>query len=310
MSLYAFDDLLITCSEHISKHGFETDAIPPMIKGWLAEKIVSLLPNDLTKILLQNFLQNKENTNFQQSISMKTEISVEATKITLEIFRSPEMKLNYSSNFENHHSKPQNMFYLEGKSSIATNLDFYANELILENSVAPEMIQTFPAHTSQNLETHLSEPDFSDSDNSFSSPSNIPPSKIAKISKIITAPKPFKCHLCEKSYSHSKSHRNHQKLAHPEYWELTQKEAKLKPVPKSKERLENDFYDDLHECPLCEKTYKTSSDCKIHIKNSHPKEFEKAKLDSEKFGVKKSRGLQVGSTILGSKTAIAGNFRY
>merc|ERR1712127_210344 len=97
---------------------------------------------------------------------------------------------------------------------------------------------------------NFSEPNHSDSDDSFSSPSKNQTSKnakIAKISKILSAPKPFKCHLCEKSYAHSKSHRNHQKLAHPEYWEMTQKEAKLKPAPKSKARLENDFYDDLHE---------------------------------------------------------------
>ena len=89
MSIYSFDDLLVTCSEHITKHGFRTDSIPPMIKGWLADKMVTVLPHDFTKILLTKLLNTKQTDEIQQSIRMKTDISYDSTRITLEIFRDP-----------------------------------------------------------------------------------------------------------------------------------------------------------------------------------------------------------------------------
>ena len=138
MDLYAFDDLLITCSEHISKHGFQTESIPPMIKGWLAEKIITILPSDFTKTLLNKCLQTKD---LQQSITMKTEVSYDSTRITLEIFKSPETKIKNQSRettaelmstFGGRTEKTQpELFYTKGGETIAKNLEFFADEMVL-----------------------------------------------------------------------------------------------------------------------------------------------------------------------------------
>jgi len=59
---------------------------------------------------------------------------------------------------------------------------------------------------------------------------------------------------------------------------------------------EKDAYDDIHECPLCIRTYTTSTGCKTHLKTHHRKEYDKAVNDCVSFGLidgqkKNQRGL-------------------
>ena len=51
---------------------------------------------------------------------------------------------------------------------------------------------------------------------------------------------------------------------------------------------EKDAYDEIHECPLCVRTYTTSTGCKTHLKTHHREEYDKAINDCASFGLIRS----------------------
>ena len=65
---YAFDDLLVACTQEIIINGFETDKIPPSIKDWISGLLVKSLPKELS-IELLNFILDKrdEKVNYKCS---------------------------------------------------------------------------------------------------------------------------------------------------------------------------------------------------------------------------------------------------
>ena len=54
---YALDDLLAAASNDIIKNGFNNSTFPPIIKGWFADKILSVLPerflSDIVKLIVE-----------------------------------------------------------------------------------------------------------------------------------------------------------------------------------------------------------------------------------------------------------------
>merc|ERR1712066_506856 len=57
---YAFDDLLVACTQEIIINGFETDKIPATVKDWIAGMIVRSLPKKLSVELLNFILDKRE----------------------------------------------------------------------------------------------------------------------------------------------------------------------------------------------------------------------------------------------------------
>ena len=57
---YALDDLLAATSNDIIQNGFNNTNFPPLIKGWLAEKVLSILPQDLLSEILKLIVEDRD----------------------------------------------------------------------------------------------------------------------------------------------------------------------------------------------------------------------------------------------------------
>lgn len=302
MDFYAFDDLLITCSEHISKHGFQTESIPPIIKGWLAEKIVTVLPPDFIKTLLNKCLQTKHLNDLQQSISMKTEVSYDSTRITLEIFKNPETRLENQSretarlmgsfgdsNFK-HQTDTKNqpeLFYTKGQETIAKNLEFFADEMVLiEDESVNYSKNRLIFNENRTPDINQGSSDFESEQNSSDEGLNTKnldtkSKKLANsvIHRVVKVKAEHKCQLCGKRYPLRNSMYEHQKKQHPEFYNSQRKNG-IKPYHRTKAQLEAELYQDKHECPFCQKYYLNPLRLSEHIKKFHPDEFVQAKQDT------------------------------
>jgi len=305
MDLYAFDDLLITCSEHISKHGFQTESIPPIIKGWLADKIITVLPSDFTKTLLNKCLQSKD---LQQSITMKTEVSYDSTRITLEIFKSPETKIknqsrettaelmsSFGHRTEKKNSQPE-LFYTKGGETIAKNLEFFADEMVL---IEDESVKYSINHSKNHSKNHsiyseTTKPDINtETSSDYNSDQNtsdeglstknldIKSKKLANsvIHRVVKVKAEHKCQICGKRYPLRNSMYEHQKTQHPDFYKSQRKDG-VKPYHRTKAQLEAELYQDKHECPFCKKYYLSPLRLSEHIKKFHPDDFIQAKQDT------------------------------
>ena len=60
LSFYALDDLLVASSNDIIKNGFTESKLPPVIKAWVAEKVLSLLPQQFLSQFLKSLLDNRQ----------------------------------------------------------------------------------------------------------------------------------------------------------------------------------------------------------------------------------------------------------
>jgi len=63
-NVFALDDLLVASSNDIIKNGFNDSNLPPVIKAWVAEKVLSLLPVRFLSEFLKSLLENRNLPNF------------------------------------------------------------------------------------------------------------------------------------------------------------------------------------------------------------------------------------------------------
>ena len=86
---FALDDLLIASSNDVINNGFLDSALPPIIKGWLAEKVLKNLPKPFLSDLLTAMISDRD---MAETLTYTHSSTDTLSEISIKIYKNAQMK--------------------------------------------------------------------------------------------------------------------------------------------------------------------------------------------------------------------------
>ena len=287
---FALDDFLIASSNDIINNGFEDSALPPIIKGWLAEKVLKILPKPFLSDLLTAMIEKR---NLTETLTYSYNATDHLTEISLKIYKNVQMKAWSEAGAtlpETNNNDKSSIF--EGD---VTNFEFFDGTMLAETPMNQQISLMHKTHFSKRGDSEIDKRTRKYEENEEESENEDKPSKktkkyqksngvfIKENSQTVLVDSDssaeagdskieHECKLCNKTYSTRTNLHSHLRRIHPEEWEAKLKQIKGKPRlhKRTRKLAEKDAYKDRHVCEFCDAAYTSKTGLYHHLKRWHP----------------------------------------
>lgn len=267
LDVFAFDDLLVTCSHEIINNGIETECIPDSIKDWFAGKVLRALPSALLKKLCGFLLENRD---LDKSLAYKESLQSDEFTIRLVTKKKPRTQ---TLDFNELNSDP-NIF--EGAKVSNRGVDFAVDEMTVETKKLVPKQSIYPQ-----MNTHCTpmkkatravfQPLFEMKLQKLKEKQNEQTDETNKksISRSIRF-REMPCPVCPTPPFRTQAKLfDHLKESHPKYWKENRPLTKAQKELSEMEEVNHDEITGFYNCSICGKQMNSATNMLRHVNSVH-----------------------------------------